>query len=80
MDENQKIQISVGRFAQLVEMETRINIIVERIEHEEYMNTEDLLWALGTELSVELAQKMRDEKNREKEKWEETRCSAELDE
>ena len=65
MDKQQKISITLGRYAQLLELETRVNIIVERIDHDEYMNVEELLWALGTENAVEIAQKMRDEKEKE---------------
>lgn len=65
MDEQQKISITLGRYAQLLELETRVNIVVERIEHEKFFGIEDLLWALGTENAVEMAQKMRDEKEKE---------------
>ena len=65
MDEQQKMNITIGRYAQLLELETRVNIVVERIKHKEYIGVEDLLWALGTENAVEMAQKMRDEKERD---------------
>ena len=65
MDEQKvTVTLTLERFMQLMELETRVNILVERIEHDEYMNVEDLLWALGTENAVEIAQKMRDEKER----------------
>lgn len=66
MDEQKvTVTITLERFMQLMELETRVNIIVERIDHDEYMNVEALLWALGTENAVEIAQKMRDEKEKE---------------
>lgn len=65
MDE-QKVTVTLERFMQLMELETRVNILVERIDHDEYMNVEELLWALGTENAVEIAQKMRDEKEKER--------------
>lgn len=65
MDEQKvTVTLTLERFMQLMELETRVNILVERIEHDEYMNVEELLWALGTENAVEIAQKMRDEKER----------------
>lgn len=65
MDEQKvTITLTLERFMQLMELETRVNILVERIDHDEYMNVEELLWALGTENAVEIAQKMRDEKER----------------
>ena len=66
MDEQATVTLTLERFMQLMELETRVNILVERIEHDEYMNVEDLLWALGTENAVEIAQKMRDEKEKER--------------
>jgi hypothetical protein len=67
MDEQKvTITLTLERFTQLMELETRVNILVERIDHDEYMNVEELLWALGTENSVEIAQKMRDEKEKER--------------
>lgn len=65
MDEQKvTVTLTLERFMQLMELETRANILVERIDHDEYMNVEELLWALGTENAVEIAQKMRDEKER----------------
>ena len=67
MDEQKvTVTLTLERFMQLIELETRVNILVERIEHDEYMNVEELLRALGTENAVEIAQKMRDEKERVK--------------
>jgi hypothetical protein len=65
MDEQKvTVTLTLERFMQLMELETRVNILVKRIDHDEYMNVEELLWALGTENAVEIAQKMRDEKER----------------
>ncbi len=66
MDEQATVTLTLERFVQLMELETRVNILVERIDHDEYMNVEELLWALGTENAVEIAQKMRDEKEKER--------------
>lgn len=67
MDEQKvTVTLTLERFMQLMELEIRVNILVERIDHDEYMNVEDLLWALGTENAVEIAQKMRDEKEKER--------------
>ena len=67
MDEQKvTVTLTLERFMQLIELETLVNILVERIEHDEYMNVEELLRALGTENAVEIAQKMRDEKERVK--------------
>lgn len=73
MDEQATVTLTLERFMQLMELETRVNILVERIDHDEYMNVEDLLWALGTENAVEIAQKMRDEKEKERVKRNESK-------
>ena len=66
MDEQTTVTLSLERVIQLMELEACVNIVVESIDHDEYMNVEELLWALGTENAVEIAQKMRDEKEKER--------------
>ncbi len=66
MDKQATVTLTLERYIQLMELEIRVNILVERIDHDEYMNVEELLWALGTENAVEIAQKMRDEKEKER--------------
>lgn len=53
------IAMPLQRYEQLLDLETRVNVVVERIAHERYLSIEDLLWILGTKLSVELAQELR---------------------
>lgn len=64
MSEN-TITIPVSRFEELIDLETRVNVAVERIYHQGCVGTEDLLWILGTELAVSMAKKMCDEREQE---------------
>lgn len=51
--------ISLDRYEELLDIETRVNVAVERIQHEKYLNNEAVLWILGTELAVETALELR---------------------
>ena len=63
------VTISLRRYEQLIDVETRVNVVVERIARNGYIATQDLLWILGTELSVELAQELRDKEESERKEY-----------
>lgn len=69
------VVIPLERYNELIQLETRASVIVERVLHEKYMSTEDLLWILGTEDSFELAREMRAENEKKKEEREKQRVS-----
>lgn len=62
------IKISRYRYEQLLDLETRVNVAVERILHKEYMEMKEILWILGTDLAVETAMEL---ERKDKEKWKE---------
>lgn len=64
--ENGVVTITQDEYNSLLEAKIRNNIITERLYHNAFMSSEDILWLLNTELSVELAQELRekDEKRR----------------
>lgn len=62
------IKLSRYRYEQLLDIETRVNVAVERILHKEYMETKEILWILGTDLAVETAMEL---ERKDKEKWKE---------
>lgn len=74
------VVIPLERYNELIQLETRASVIVERILHENYMSTEDLLWILGTEDSFELAREMRAENEKKKEEWEKQSCAEAINE
>lgn len=55
------VTISVERFEELLGLETRVNVVVEKIVRCNYINTEDLLFILGTELAITKAEELREE-------------------
>ena len=60
------IKISRYRYEQLLDLETRVNVAVERILHKEYMEMKEILWILGTDLAIETAHEL---EPKDKEKW-----------
>lgn len=60
------VVIPLDRYEELIRLETRVNVVVERMYHGGSANREEILSILGTELSVELAEDIR-EKNKKSE-------------
>lgn len=62
------VSIPMVRYEQLLDIETRVDVVVERISHDKFLKTEDILWILGTDLSCDLAEKIKreDEENYKK--------------
>lgn len=58
------VVIPCERFEELIRLETRVNLIVERLYHGKTFDAEDLLWMFDTDLSCETAQEMRDKKGK----------------
>ena len=61
------IKISRYRYEQLLDLESSVNVAVERILHKEYMEMKEILWILGTDLAIETAHEL---ERKDKEKWE----------
>lgn len=59
MDRTSVVIISLDRYTELIQLEARVDTIVDRFYRNDIVTNEELLSALGTELSVELADKMR---------------------
>lgn len=55
------VTIPLERYEQLLETETRVNVVVERYMQQKYISSSELLYTLGTELAVELASKIMEE-------------------
>lgn len=49
------VVIPLRRYEELLDLETRVNVVVERVTHDKYFEKEDVLWVLGTDLAVDLA-------------------------
>lgn len=46
------VVIPIQRYSELLDIETRVDVAVERITHDACITTEDILWILGTELAI----------------------------
>lgn len=55
------VTISLTRYEYLLDIETRVDVAVERMTNDEYCRTEDVLRILGTELALQKADEIRDE-------------------
>ena len=58
--ENNTVLISMDELAFLLDLKTRVDVLIERIAHNDFFRTEDVLRILGTDEAVELADKLRE--------------------
>lgn len=56
---NNAVLISMAELAWLLGLKTRVDVLIERIAHDDFFRTEDALRILGTDEAVELADKLR---------------------
>ena len=52
------ITIQVKRFLELIKIETRVNVLVDIIDQEEFVSKETILRILGTEKAIEVADRI----------------------
>lgn len=60
--ENNTVTISVYQFAHLIDLETRLNILIERLENDIGFDKEDVLRVIGTDSALEVAEKIKFDK------------------
>ena len=53
------ITIQVKRFLELIKIETRVDILVDMIERDEFVSKEEILRIIGTEKAIEVADRIR---------------------
>ena len=58
--ENNTVLISMDELAWFLDLKTRVDVLIERIAHDDFFRTEDVLRILGTDEAVELADKLRE--------------------
>lgn len=63
------ITISQNRYEQLLDIETRVDVAVERMTNDEYCNIEDVLRILGTELALQRADEIQEEERKRHEEY-----------
>lgn len=63
-DSTLTVTIPQNRYEQLLDLETRVDVVVERMTNDEYCNIEDVLCILGTELALQRADEIREEERK----------------
>lgn len=63
------VTIQQNRYEQLLDLETRVDVAVERMANDEYCKIEDVLRILGTKLALQRADEMREEERKQHEEY-----------
>ena len=66
---NNSISISTEDFVELMGLKTRVDVLIERIAHDDFLRTEDVLRILGTDEAVKLADKLREKEEERMKKF-----------
>lgn len=67
--ENNAVLISTDELAGLLDLKTRVDVLIERIAHDDFFRTEDVLRILGTDEAVKLADKLREKEEERMKKF-----------
>lgn len=60
------VVIPLQRYEELLDIETRVDVAVERINNNKYIHAEDVLRILGTEFALEIADEIKKENEKER--------------
>lgn len=71
ISENLEIMVTTpqARYEQLLDLETRVDVAVERMINDEYCKIEDVLRILGTELALQKADEIREKERKQHEEY-----------
>ena len=58
MMDDSRITITTERFSELIKIETRVDILVDMIERDEFVSKEEILRIIGTEKAIEVADRI----------------------
>ena len=67
--DNYNVTIPISRFAELLDKETRLNILTEKLIRNEYIDTEEALRIIGSEVTIKRADELNDEDERKREEY-----------
>ena len=67
--ENNTVLISMAELSWLLDLKTRVDVLIERIAHDDFFRTEDVLRIIGTDEAVELADKLREKEEERMKKF-----------
>lgn len=72
------VTIPQMEYKQLLDLETMVDVAVERMTNDEYCKIEDVLRILGTELALQKADEIREKERADREEWERRNANADL--
>ena len=72
------VTIPQMEYKMLLDLETRVDVAVERMTNDEYCKIEDVLRILGTELALQKADEIREKERADREAWEKRNANADL--
>lgn len=58
MVDDSRITITTERFSEIIKIETRVDILVDMIERDEFVSKEEILRIIGTEKAIEVADRI----------------------
>ena len=58
MMDDSRITITTERFLELIKIETRVDILVDMIERDEFVSKEEILRIIGTEKAIDVADRI----------------------
>ena len=58
MMDDSRITITTERFLELIKIETRVDILVDMIERDEFVSKETILRIIGTEKAIDVADRI----------------------
>ena len=59
--DNRNVEISLERYEQLINIESRVNVVVDLASNHGYMSLTDFLLTLGTEKAIKTANKLEED-------------------
>lgn len=65
-----EVSIPLDRYEELLDLETRVNVVVERLKHSGFFEIKDLLWILGTEEAIDVANEMQKKEDERRKQFE----------
>lgn len=74
------VTIPKEQYEQLLSLKTRVSVAIERARHDRFIKIEDILWILGTEFSIVVAEEIEQKKNEDYKRISEMNVRAEVTE
>lgn len=77
--DNRNVEITLERYEQLIDVESRVNVAVELACNNKYIEIKDLLLILGTEKALAMVNKIIEENEKRKSEYLESKRSGDYE-